>query len=156
MRKILTIGIVYQPPRVLLGLKKRGFGAGKWNGFGGKVEEETIENGVIREVKEESALTVIRMEKVGFMEFEFADEPGKIREAHIFLINDFAGQPQESEEMKPAWFDEKDIPYDDMWTVDKFWLPQVLAGKKICGWALYDDKKLMNIINKELWEVDEV
>lgn len=29
---------------VLLGMKKRGFGAGKWNGFGGKVQPgETIE-----------------------------------------------------------------------------------------------------------------
>jgi 8-oxo-dGTP pyrophosphatase MutT (NUDIX family) len=24
---------------ILLGMKKRGFGAGKWNGFGGKLEE---------------------------------------------------------------------------------------------------------------------
>lgn len=25
--------------QILLGMKKRGFGAGKWNGFGGKLEE---------------------------------------------------------------------------------------------------------------------
>lgn len=34
---------------VLLGMKKRGFGAGKWNGFGGKVQPgETIEEAARR------------------------------------------------------------------------------------------------------------
>lgn len=158
MRTILAVGIIYQPPRVLLGLKKEGkMGVGKWNGFGGHIEDgETVEEGIKREVKEESDVTVINMTKVGFMEFEFANEPEKIMEMHIFLIHDFVGQPRETEEMKPMWFDEKDIPYDDMWTVDRFWLPQVLAGKKIRGRALYDDKKLMEIINKEIREVEEV
>jgi len=41
---LLTLVLVLQPGRVLLGMKKRGFGAGKWNGFGGKVQTgETIE-----------------------------------------------------------------------------------------------------------------
>lgn len=35
--------------QVLLGYKKRGFGVGTWNGFGGKVEEgESIRNGALR------------------------------------------------------------------------------------------------------------
>ena len=34
---------------VLLGLKKRGFGKGKWGGFGGKIEKrETPKEGIIR------------------------------------------------------------------------------------------------------------
>lgn len=37
-RKILTLCIIHEHPRVLLGYKKKGFGAGLWNGFGGKVE----------------------------------------------------------------------------------------------------------------------
>lgn len=42
---------------VLLGLKKRGFGTGKWNGFGGKVEPgETIRQAAIREMKEEAGI----------------------------------------------------------------------------------------------------
>lgn len=47
--KLLTLVLVVQPGRVLLGMKKRGFGAGKWNGFGGKVQPgETIEDGARR------------------------------------------------------------------------------------------------------------
>lgn len=47
--KLLTLVLVVQPGRVLLGMKKRGFGAGKWNGFGGKVQPgETIEQAARR------------------------------------------------------------------------------------------------------------
>jgi hypothetical protein len=38
MKKLLTLCIVHQNDKVLLGMKKRGFGMGRWNGFGGKVE----------------------------------------------------------------------------------------------------------------------
>jgi 8-oxo-dGTP diphosphatase/2-hydroxy-dATP diphosphatase len=42
--KLLTLAFLLERNRVLLGFKKRGFGMGKWNGFGGKVESgETIE-----------------------------------------------------------------------------------------------------------------
>lgn len=42
---------------VLLGLKKRGFGTGKWNGFGGKVEaNENIRQAAVREMKEEAGI----------------------------------------------------------------------------------------------------
>jgi len=49
--KLLTLLFVLEPCRVLLGMKKRGFGAGRWNGFGGKVQtEETIEEAAIRQL----------------------------------------------------------------------------------------------------------
>ena len=49
--KLLTLLFVLEPSRVLLGMKKRGFGAGRWNGFGGKVQtEETIEEAAIRQL----------------------------------------------------------------------------------------------------------
>ena len=55
MKKILTLCVIYQHPRVLLGMKKRGFGKGRWNGFGGKVKEgETIEEATKRETLEEA------------------------------------------------------------------------------------------------------
>ena len=47
--KILTLLFVLSPGKVLLGMKKRGFGMGRWNGFGGKVHsDETVEEGAIR------------------------------------------------------------------------------------------------------------
>ena len=47
--KLLTLLFVLKPGQVLLGLKKRGFGEGRWNGFGGKVQpDEAIEEAAIR------------------------------------------------------------------------------------------------------------
>lgn len=159
MKKILTIGIICQDSKILLGLKLRGFGTGRWNGPGGKFEEEkdkNVEESFKRETLEESMLAIGQTEKVGFIEFEFADEPGEIRETHIFHSLDYEGQPKDGEEMKWQWFDKKEIPYDNMWKADQFWLPLVLEGKKICGRFLYDSKESMNIISQNLWEVDKI
>ena len=47
--KLLTLAFLLDGNRILLGFKKRGFGMGKWNGFGGKVENgETIEQAAKR------------------------------------------------------------------------------------------------------------
>ena len=37
--KVLTLAFIHERARILLGLKKRGFGQGRWNGFGGKVQK---------------------------------------------------------------------------------------------------------------------
>lgn len=39
IRKLLTLTVIRNESEVLLGYKKRGFGYGKCNGFGGKVEK---------------------------------------------------------------------------------------------------------------------
>ncbi|MCX6723644.1 MAG: NUDIX domain-containing protein [Candidatus Staskawiczbacteria bacterium] len=71
-KKIMTLCIVYQPPKILLGMKKRGFGMGRWNGFGGKVDNgETIENAAKRELREEAGIEVKNLDKVGIIDFEF-------------------------------------------------------------------------------------
>lgn len=63
MRKILTLCMVMKDGKLLLGMKKRGFGMGRWNGFGGKVEAgESIEEAAKREVFEESGLVARSVE----------------------------------------------------------------------------------------------
>ena len=157
MKIVLTLCMILREPQILLGLKKLRLGAGRWNGFGGGVEgRELIEKAARREVFEESGLTVNQMKKVGLIGFEFANEPGTFLEVHIFLCDDFSGEPQESDEMKPQWFDIKDIPYDDMFPIDRDWLPRALEGEKIRGRVLYDNRESLNIISKDLREASEV
>ena len=49
--------MVFKQEEILLGMKKRGFGVGRWNGFGGKLDgNETIEEGAIRELKQKHGL----------------------------------------------------------------------------------------------------
>ena len=59
--KLLTLVLLRDKVNggVLLGMKKRGFGVGKWNGFGGKVQEgESIRDCARRETLEECGLEV--------------------------------------------------------------------------------------------------
>lgn len=160
MKRILTLCIIYQNEKVLLGMKKRGFGVGKWNGFGGHIEDdETIEKAAMREVFEEAGLKVKSLEKMGVITFEFQDGHQSF-EVHIFRSKDFEGEITESGEMKPEWFNADNLPLDNMWTADAYWLPIMLKGKKFKGEFIYDRPSTADhssrIIKENLREVNEV
>lgn len=152
-KKILTLCIVHQHPKVLLGMKKRGHGEGKWNGFGGKVEEgETIEEATRREMREESGVEVGEINKLGVVEFCYQDGSGNM-EVHIFCAKEFTGNPMESDEMKPKWFHIDEIPYNQMWPDDKYWLPLFLEGKNFKGKFLFNEAN--EIVDYSLFETKE-
>jgi len=159
-KKLLTLCVIHNHPKVLLGMKKKGFGVGRWNGFGGKVEEgETIEEAAKRELREESGLEAIDITKRGIIEFEFENDP-KILEVHIFNVGKFEGEPKESDEMKPQWFNVDEIPYEQMWTDDSHWMPIFLKGKKFKGKFLFDrpsdTEYASKILSQDICEVDEI
>ncbi|MCR4328539.1 MAG: 8-oxo-dGTP diphosphatase [Patescibacteria group bacterium] len=139
MKKIFTLCVVFQSSRVLLGMKKRGFGEGRWNGFGGKIKDgETIEEAMRREMHEEAGVKIDSAEHVGILDFEFSEQDGsaslgEILTVHIFRVDSFTGEPRESDEMKPQWFDIADVPYEIMWPDDKYWMPLLFDGKKFHG-----------------------
>ena len=137
------LSIPFQP--VLLAMKKRGFGAGKWNGPGGKAHPgETPTDALIREVREEIGVTVLSANDRGLIEFVYASKPEWSQRCRIFSSADFDGEPTESEEMKPQWFSTDGIPYHEMWESDGIWFPQLLAGARV-GYRIYfnDEMRLM-------------
>ncbi|MDP3993190.1 MAG: NUDIX domain-containing protein [bacterium] len=75
--KKTTLGIIRKPSgEVCLAMKKRGFGAGKWNFSGGKVlPGETAEECLVRETKEEFEVDISDLRPVGILYFFFADVP---------------------------------------------------------------------------------
>ncbi|XP_046554503.1 LOW QUALITY PROTEIN: oxidized purine nucleoside triphosphate hydrolase-like [Haliotis rubra] len=144
--KLLTLVFVRKEAQILLGLKKRGFGEGRWNGFGGKVEKgETIPEAAKRELKEESGLTAHKLEQIGVLKFEFVGMPQWL-EVHVFHTRGYEGEPTETSEMRPQWYDIDSIPYDIMWPDDKLWFPLMLKGAKFNGYYLFEG---MDIILKE-------
>lgn len=150
-KKITTLCLLHQNGRSLLGMKKRGFGKDRWNGFGGKVlPGEDIEQAAKREMSEECGLIPTKLSKLGYLVFDYPAGDEKV-EMHIFRVIDFSGRLQESEEMLPRWFDFNDIPYEQMWPDDKFWMPLFLAGKSFRGSFLFDEN--YRIIKHELEEI---
>lgn len=150
-RKLLTLCIIHQHAKVLLGMKKRGFGEGRWNGFGGKVAPgETIEEAAQREIREEAGIEVNNLERIGMIDFEFIGDP-KILEVHVFRSTSFSGTPIETEEMRPQWFSIEEIPFSQMWPDDSYWFPLFLSGKKFKGKFFFQDND--RILAHELNEI---
>lgn len=131
--------------KVLLGLKKKGFGAGKYLGFGGKVEpHETIRAAAIRELCEEAGIQVAQKEiqKVALLTFLFPTKPSWNQTVHVFLATSWQGQAIESQEMKPQWFNIDKLPYGAMWQDAPHWLPLILSGKQIrASFTFADDNE---------------
>ena len=144
---VTTLLLALRDKQVLLAMKKRGFGAGLFNGAGGKVmlddagsPSETVEEAMLRETQEELGITPTQYEKAA--EIFFDDVPMKNTVGqilmHVFLATRFNGTPIESEEMKPMWFNLDKIPYDRMFPDDRLWLPHVLQGKKVKAYFKFD------------------
>jgi len=151
LKKVMTLCIVHRDDRVLLGMKKRGFGQGRWSRFGGKVMPgELIEDAARRELYEEAGVSVGPLETAGNLRFSFLGNP-ELLEMHVFRADRVDGEPVETEEMRPQWFVVEDIPFGDMWLDDAYWMPYFLAGKKFCGTFTFNDAHALT--DHELLEV---
>ncbi len=149
----MTLCLIVQNGNVLLGMKKRGFGAGWWNGFGGKVHEgEDLENAVQRELHEEAGIRAVSPKKQAILTFEFKNSP-QFFEGHVFFADAFTGEPRETEEMKPQWFSITTMPYGIMWPGDRYWMPSFFAGRRFRAYLLFDGNK--HLLSHELNEVPQ-
>ena len=138
-RQTLTLAFPITKERILLGMKKRGFGAGRFNGFGGKIQKgENVRDAAVRELTEECGIVAStdQLESVGVIIFHLE---GARLEVHNFLVHTWQGEPVETEEMRPEWFLFANVPYKNMWIDDKYWLPHVLGGKRVNGEVWFGD-----------------
>jgi 8-oxo-dGTP diphosphatase len=136
MREATLCFLVQGEPvaQVLMGFKKAGFGQGKITGFGGKVEpEESVAQAARREMEEESGVRVAldQLEEAGVLTFVFPQKPDWSQKVTVFLARIWAGEPAESDEMAPAWYEADRLPLASMWQDGAYWLPPILEGKQV-------------------------
>lgn len=137
-----TIVFVVRGPEILLIRKKRGLGAGKINGPGGRIDPgETPRAGAVREVEEELRVTPIGVVQRGLLRFQFTD--GLALEGHVFAAHDVEGTPEETDEAVPLWTPLERIPYEEMWADDHLWLPWLVAGRSFEGNMLFEGDALL-------------
>lgn len=145
MKKITTILFLRREGEILLAMKKRGFGEGKWNGVGGKVEgSETVLAGAVRECQEEIGVIPQSPKLVGRLIFYDKADPEFCHDTHIFVATEWEGEPHETEEMRPQWFKETDIPYSQMWIDDHLWMPLLLQNKLFEGRNVVFNRHLLD------------
>jgi len=141
-RERANLCFIVKDARILLIHKKRGLGAGKINGPGGKIEPgETALESAIRESQEEIGVTPLEIEERGVLRFQFTD--GYSLHCTVFLAKDFTGELTETEEAVPIWFSTDAIPFAEMWEDDRHWLPQVLAGQRFQAWSLFEGDRML-------------
>jgi 8-oxo-dGTP diphosphatase len=119
---------------VLLGRKHAGMGTGKLVGPGGHVEagEDSL-SAAVREVCEETGLIVDpdSASLRAHVAFRFPSRPAWDQEADVFVATRWHGELTPSEELTGQWFPVDAVPYPQMWSDARQWLPQVLAGRRI-------------------------
>jgi 8-oxo-dGTP diphosphatase/2-hydroxy-dATP diphosphatase len=155
MTDLLTnLIFIVQKPKILLGMKKRRLGAGKWNGYGGKVlDGESMEDSLIREVEEEAGIKIKNFEKLGIMDFYMPHADLHI-ENHVYKTNEYEGEVIETEEMRPEWFDIDKMPFEAMWKDDPLWMPLLLEDRKFRGRFVFGENE--EILEHELKEVENL
>lgn len=128
---------------VLLIRKKRGLGAGKINAPGGRIEPgETPEEAAIRETQEELRVTPSAPRLRGHLRFQFVD--GYALACDVLSSDGCEGEAQETDEAVPRWTPLHSIPYDEMWTDDRMWLPLMLAGRRFDGRFVFDGDAMLD------------
>lgn len=129
--------------QILLIRKKRGLGAGKINGPGGRLEQgETALASAIRETQEEIGVTPTGLEHAGELFFQFLD--GYKLHVTVFSASGCTGDLIETDEARPIWTQIAKIPYHDMWQDDPHWLPLVLQHKVFRGYFVFDKEQLLS------------
>lgn len=143
-RQRANLCFILREEKILLIRKKRGFGAGKINGPGGKIDpgESALES-ALRETFEELGIHPLGAEQRGELHFQFRDTGFSLHCA-VFLAHDFSGEPYETDEAVPLWTPLDAIPYDEMWADDRHWLPLLLRGEHFSGYFEFDGEKLLS------------
>ncbi|KAI0765266.1 NUDIX hydrolase domain-like protein, partial [Fomes fomentarius] len=160
--------VILNDEKVLLGFKKRGFGKGLWNGFGGKVDPgETPLQAAIRELEEEAGVQA-PLEHCGVL-FFVVDGAEAAFHIDVFRADMYSGTVAETDEMRPEWFSVQRellpptdpftsadhtpiapsgvalpyIPLKQMWADDEFWMPLMFAMRFFVGRADFTNEEKM-------------
>ena len=136
-----TLMFIVKDGRILLIEKKRGLGAGKINGPGGKIDPgETALEAAIRETREELLITPLNPRKIGELWFNMSDCPDIL--CHVYRADDHEGAPTETEEAVPLWTEIDAIPYHRMWADDRHWLPLLLVQTGFHGRFVFEGEAM--------------
>lgn len=127
--------------------KKVDINKNKYIGVGGHVEEEeTIDQALFREVKEETGLNLINYKQRGLVHFVLN---GYEEEMYVYTSDSFEGGLIACDEGELVWIDKDKIFNLPIWEGDKYFLKHLLEDDKYFIMRLiYEDDKLIEVIEE--------
>ncbi len=138
-----TLLFVIVGGEVLLIEKKRGLGAGKINGPGGKLDPgETAIDCAVRETREELCVTATGVVEAGQLWFDFVD--GTKIHCVVFRADGYEGEPTETDEAVPLWTSVDAVPFERMWPDDELWFPHLLSRTPFTAHCTFDHDELLD------------
>lgn len=124
--------------------KKNDINKDKWIGVGGHFEKgESPEDCLLREVKEETGLTLDSFDFRGIVTFVYNDEPAEYM--HLFTSKNFSGTLIDCDEGKLEWVSFEKINNLELWEGDKIFLKLLQKNSPFFSLKLiYNQGKLHN------------
>ncbi len=109
--------------------KQNDLNAGKWIGVGGKFEaDETPEECLLREVYEETGLTLTHYRFRGIVTFLSNEWEGEYM--HLFTADKYEGTLCDCNEGELAWMPKKDVLKLNLWEGDHIFLRELLENDR--------------------------
>lgn len=121
---------------------------GKWIGVGGHIEEnESAENALIREVKEETGLTILQYQFRGELVFK-NDDYEEIM--YLYTSDSFFGEIIDCDEGELHWVNKDQILKLNLWEGDRAFLPLLINTNKFIKMTLiYKNDQLVEVIKED-------
>lgn len=136
-----TVIFLVKEGTVLLAVKKKKVGKGRLNGFGGKPDEgETLRACAVRELFEESGEGIVVREEdlIPRARIKFFNQENNPdipdMEVYFYVTEKFEGAAKETNEMGMSEaYPFNEIPFDQMMSADKYFVPNILRGESLTG-----------------------
>lgn len=124
--------------------KSNDYHKGKWNGLGGKLDPgESPEDCVIREVREESGLTIINPHLHGFITFPLFDG---VDDWYVFIYtaDEYSGSLIDSNEGRLGWIPDDKLFDLNLWDGDKIFIEWLFRDEFFSAKFTYENKKYIS------------
>lgn len=126
--------------------KKNDPNAGKWIGIGGKFEDgESPDECLLREVREETGLTLLSWELRGIV--TFVSDEWETEYMFLYTSDDWSGKLSVCDEGQLAWKQKSEIDSLSMWEGDKIFLRLLQDERDFFSLKLsYEGQKLISAV----------